>query len=405
MKRLLIFLLFFVILLNSNIVKAKDTLPKVSADGAVIMDATTGNILYEKNANSTYPPASTTKIMTALLTLENCKLNDLVTVGKTPPLADGSKIYIFEGETLKIKDLLYALLLGSANDCAEALAEHISGSTSEFAKLMNKRAKELGCTSTNFVNPSGLYDEKHRTSAKDLALIMRELVKYPDYISIATTSAYKISPTNKCKESRPLWNENKLVQKLSSSYFNGCEGGKTGYTIQSEHSYVASATKNNERIIVSLLHDKNKTFFPDTINLFNYAFKNFKLIKLYSKGDVVKTVKSENIPIELTASDDFYYVTKKENLDKPTIQLENRNLNNVTFKKGDVISNATIKIKDTNIGSIKLVSNCDHVVNKSFFANKNSNVLKIIIVCCVFLAGIFIITFTIKLKRKIRANN
>lgn len=138
--------------------------------------------------------------MTALLTLERGNLDDIVTIGRKPPLAEGSKIYILEGEKIKVRDLLYGLLLASANDCAEALAEYLSGSLDNFSKDMNKRAKELGCTNTNFVNPSGLYNDKHRTSARDLAIIMNELVKQPEYSKIATTLSYNILPTNKSKE-------------------------------------------------------------------------------------------------------------------------------------------------------------------------------------------------------------
>src|SRR3712207_4178593 len=136
MKKTFSFLisLFLFISLFSMTIKAKETIPKVSADSAVLMDATTGKLLYSKNADKAYPPASTTKIMTALLTLEKTNLNNIVTIGKNPPLADGSKIYVFEGEKIKVRDLLYGLLLASGNDCAEALAEYIGGSQENFAK-------------------------------------------------------------------------------------------------------------------------------------------------------------------------------------------------------------------------------------------------------------------------------
>jgi D-alanyl-D-alanine carboxypeptidase len=248
MKKLTALIIFLIMILSPLAVnvKASSSVPSVSADSAVLMDAETGEILYSKNMNAAYPPASTTKIMTALLTIEKCKLDDVVTVGKEPPLADGSKIYIFEGEQLKVKDLLYGLLLPSANDCAEALAEHISGSMDKFAVLMNKRAAELGCKNTNFVNPSGLYDENHKTSAYDLALILRELSKHEEFKEVATTLAYKIGVTNKSPVERPLWNENKLIQKYSGYYYPYCIGGKTGYTVQSAHSYVSVAEKDGQ---------------------------------------------------------------------------------------------------------------------------------------------------------------
>lgn len=397
--------LFFIFSVNLNIVSAETSPPKVSADGAILMDAVTGEILYEKNIDKPYPPASTTKIMTALLTLEKCKLDDVVVVGKKPPFADGSKIYIHEGEQLKVKDLLYALLLASANDCAEALAEHISGSTEEFAKLMNERAKELGCKDTNFINPNGLYNDKHRTSAKDLALIMRELVKHPEYTAISTTLSYKIPPTNKSKEARPLWNSNKLVQKASMYYYSGCEGGKTGYTVQSDHSYVASVTKNGQRLIVALIHDKNKTFFPDAKNLFDYGYNNFELVKMYSKNDIVTNYSQKDLNIKLLAANDFYYVKSKKDTSKPALNLENKDLNSISFKKGDNVINASITLKDKSLGNIELLSDSDHIINNSKnYEGSSNNMSKVLTTVISIFISIIVITFIIRLRR-IRANN
>lgn len=374
MKKFLTILLSSIIIFsNINLkVLAKGPEPTVSAEGAVLMDAATGEILYSKNMNAAFPPASTTKIMTALLTLEKCNLDDIVTVGKNPPFADGSKIYIFEGEQLTVRDLLYGLLLPSANDCAEALAEHISGSMDEFAKLMNKRAKELGCENTNFVNPSGLYNENHKTSAKDLALIMRQLSSMPEYKTIATTSATKIAPTNKNKDERPLWNENKLIQKSSRYYYDGIIGGKTGYTVQSEHSYVAAATRNGQRLIVALVHDKNKTFFEDSVNLFNYGFNNYKLEKLFSKGDEITSYKSENLTIPLIAGEDFYYVKEKNSNEVPTYTLPQTNLSDRSFKTGDILLETPVTFSNKQIGNLKVASGIDHEI-KPVFSFKNDS--------------------------------
>ncbi|KAJ53823.1 D-alanyl-D-alanine carboxypeptidase [Clostridium tetanomorphum] len=397
-----LFILFLSI--SSNFVNAKDAPPKVSAYGAILMDATTGTILYEKSIDKPYAPASTTKIMTALLTLENCKLDDIVTVGKKPPLADGSKIFIYENEKLKVKDLLYALLLESANDCAEALAEHIGGSIENFAKLMNERAKELGCKNTNFVNPSGLYDDKHRTTARDLALIMREVVKHPEYTKISTAISYKIAPTNKCKKTRPLWNKNKLIQNSSTYYYEGCEAGKTGYTIQSEHSYVASATRNDERLILALIHDKNKTFFPDAIKLFNYGYNNFELVKMYSKGDIVSTYNNKDLNINLLANDDFYYIKNKKDPSEASVILDKKDLSSLSFKKGDNISTASIILKDKSIGTLNLSSDSDHIITSYKFLNNKITSSKTLTIIISLTLCIIVIASIIKLKKR-KANN
>lgn len=362
MKRITTFLLILAIALTLPSFKASaaSTAPSVSADSAILMDADTGEILYSKNIDSAYPPASTTKIMTALLTFENCKLDDVVTIGKNPPLADGSKIYIFEGEQLTVKQLLYGMLLPSANDCAEALAEHMGGSVDGFAAMMNKRAKELGCTDTNFVNPSGLYNDNHKTSAKDLALIMGELSKHKEYKEIATTLAYKIAPTNKSTLERPLWNENKLIQQYSGYYYPYCIGGKTGYTIQSQHSYVSVSEKDGRRLVVALVHDTQKTFFKDAINLFNYGYDGFEKMTVYPKGAVVTTYTSGNTSIPLLASEDFFYYAEKGSDPKFELNLKDVDLCNKVFSKGDKLTTAEIKTNGTVIGNLTLTSGTDH---------------------------------------------
>lgn len=378
MRKFVALLLICLLVLSSfnGLVYAKDNPPAVSADSAVLIDATTGQVLYGKNMDAAYPPASTTKIMTALLTLENCNLDDVVTVGKNPPLADGSKIYIFEGEKITVRDLLYGLILVSANDCAEALAEYISGSLDKFAEKMNARALELGCKDTNFVNPSGLFNPNHKTSAKDLALIMRQLVMNSEYEKIATTQSYKIAPTNKSTLERPLWNENKLIQKGSKYYYEGCEGGKTGYTVQSDHSYVASATRNGHRLIVALVHDKNKTFFDDAPALLNYGFNNFDLVKLYNKGDLVSNYKKNGIEIPLLANENIYYVNEKGSTVKPDIDISTESdLALKKIHKGDVVGKVTIG-SSKNSQSYPLISSIDHNLTSSIesvVSNKNNN--------------------------------
>lgn len=280
-----IIVIAFLLLTSSDIKINAETLapPNVSGDGVVLMDATTGEILYGKNIDETFHPASTTKIMTALLTLENTKLDDVVTLSndfttKNLTLIGGNNISLQNGEQIKVKDLLYALLLPSANDSAVALAIHISGSVPAFAELMNKRAKELGCTTANFQNPNGLYDKTHVVSAKDLALILRKLSTYPEFRQIATTTSYRMSPTNKTDQAkttidRTLRNEDKLIYKGTSNYYEGIDCGKTGYTTQSLHSYVAAATRNGHRLIVTIMHSNDQKYFTDAKALLTMALK------------------------------------------------------------------------------------------------------------------------------------
>jgi serine-type D-Ala-D-Ala carboxypeptidase (penicillin-binding protein 5/6) len=362
--------LFLSIMLSISIINtkvyAKEPAPAVSADSAVLLDAATGEVLYSKNMNEAYPPASTTKVMTALLTLEKAKLDDMVTVGKKVPYVDGSKIGLAEDEQLSVKDALYGLILMSGNDCAESLAAHVGGSIENFTAMMNARAKELGCENTNFVNPHGLYDENHKTSAKDLALIMREVVKHPEFRQIASTFAYKIPPTNKHPEGINLGNENKLINKNSMYYYSAAEAGKTGYTTQSLFSYVASASKNGQRLIVALVHNPSKTYYEESKRLLEYGFNNFELLKLYNKGDVVATISEKDLNIPLTAAEDYYYVKEKNSSAVPDTSVIKEELSDKSFKKGDDIAEASITLNNKNLPNLKLATGVDHEINSVF---------------------------------------
>ncbi|KHD35140.1 peptidase M15 [Clostridium acetobutylicum] len=418
MRKLIIFTLTVMFLfstININIYAKVPDPPNVSADGAVLMDGNSGQILYEKNMNASYPPASTTKVMTALLTLEKCKLDDKVKVSndfttKYLALRDGNSIGITNGEELTVRDLLHALLLISANDAAVALAEHISGSPQAFATLMNKKAAELGCTNTNFKNPNGLYDKDHKTSAKDLALIMKELSKYPEYQKISTTLNYQMSPTNnmdaeKTKKSRNFWNEDKLVYKNSKNYYDKCIGGKAGYTILSLHSFVSVANNNGRKLVVALVHSKEKTFYDDSKALFEYGFNNFQQKKLFSKGDIVENYYLDGTKIPLLASEDYYYCTENGSKSVPKVQVDKNSLKKKYFSKGTQIMTAKISIDGKQIGTLKLNSAVTVKSNKLSNANSISGYFednKAIIGC--ILAAILLILALQFLRIKVRQN-
>jgi D-alanyl-D-alanine carboxypeptidase len=367
-------ILTLLLILNTNFAaKAEtNTPPTASADSVVLMDAKTGTILYSKNPDSAYPPASTTKTMTALLTLENTQLTDQVVIGKNPPAEEGSAMGLKEGEILTVRDLLYGLMLESGNDCADALAEHIAGSNEKFAVMMNDRAKQLGATNTNFVNPHGLYDSNHKTSAKDLALIMKELIKHPDYRTIAISPSYKVAPTNKLAKERTINNGNKMVVKGQAEYYKDAIAGKTGYTIQSKHSYVAVAERNGQTLIVALVHDSVKTFFKDAPKLFEYGFNNFETKQLFSKGDKLSSVNiNDQVELPLLASEDFYYVCEKNSTDSPKISVVEPNINtSKSISRGDPITNASITFKNANLDNVELTSGID-------FTSKSASVLSI----------------------------
>lgn len=411
-------IILIIIFFASCITAYANNKPGVSADGMVLMDGQTGQVVFSKNPDAKYPPASTTKIMTALLTLENCSLDDKVMVSKTAADVDpaSSRAGIRENEELTVKDLLYGLLFVSGNDCAVALADHIGGTVDDFVKMMNKRAEELGCKNTNFVNPSGLYDDQHRTSAMDLALIMRELVKHPEYTKIATDPvAYSITPSNVQDIVHKVSNENKMICYPAKYHLDGFEGGKTGYTIQSLHSYVASASRNGQRFIVSWLHSNTTTHYEETIVLLNYAFENFETKKLYSKGDVVSDYKiSSDKTIPLKAAEDFYYVKDKNSNETPQIKIsETMSLLSKSFKKGDQITEASVILKDETVGTLKLISGEDSSKELAKLSKSTTvttakpniflSILKALFMMILFFfGGIFTIRFFVKRRRRKR---
>lgn len=366
MKKIItiLFCLIIAVFMNTTYIFAAATPPQVCEDGAVIMDATTGDILYSKNMNAAYPPASTTKTMTALLTLELCKLDEVVTVGKNPPkiAAGTSNISLVEGEKVTVKDLLYGLIFQSGNDCAETLAEYIGSTSSNFVTMMNSRAKKLGCENTNFVNPSGLYDVNHKTSAKDLALIMRELSTHPEFKKISTDIYYIIPPNNKYPKGHPMSNESKIVN-LKSYAIPGYEGSKTGYTKESLYSFTAVASRNGQKLIISLVHGQKSAFYSESQALFNYGFSNFELVTLYHKGDTVLNYKVTNdLTIPLLAADDYSYVREKGSKEVPKYTFSKVDFKNKSIKAGEKIISLDFKLGDKTLAPLNLTSSIDHTI-------------------------------------------
>lgn len=362
MKKILICLTMAISILMSNISTAfaASEPPSASANGVVVMDSVTGAVLYGNNEDTKYPPASPTKLMTVLLTLEKCKLDEKVKVGTYPPTIEGSKIYIDTNEEMTVKEMLYAVIMVSANDCAEALAEHIAGSGEEFAKLMTQRAKELGCKNSNFKNPHGLYDDEHRTTAYDLATIEKELLKHPEYLEISKTKTYMLPPTNIYHEPRPLWNDNRLLHDYEKYYYEYAIAGKTGYTDESRHSFVASATKNNNTFIIAMLYDPVKTYFSDSKNYFEWAFNNFQTVKMFSKGqEITKYTSSNGTVIPLVAAEDVYYTKDLTLATEPEFKFDQSTLRDKFFLKGQPIAQGNVNYNNQSY-KVSLVSGADY---------------------------------------------
>ena len=268
-------------LLNVNNVYAVK--PQIYSQASVLMERDSGRILYAHNSNKKLPMASTTKIMTALLALEHGNLDDIVTITKKSVGVEGSSIYLYEGEKITLKDLVYGLLLRSGNDSAIAIAEYIAGSTSDFVVMMNKRAAEIGAINTNFTNPHGLSNDNHYTTAYDLALITRIALKNETFKEIVKTKVWIADR----KKNEYFYNKNKTLLQ-----YEGGDGVKIGYTKISGRCLVASATRDNMQLIAVVLNDSN--WFNDCYKLFDYGFDQYYSQIIFEKNQFVKNIYIEN---------------------------------------------------------------------------------------------------------------
>ena len=256
--------------------------PALGAEAAVLMDFNTGTVLYSKNIHEELYPASTTKMMTALLTIENTTMDEIVTFSHDAIFnvdSDSSRIGIDVGEQMTVEQCLYGLMLGSANEVAYALAEHVGGSLEGFVNMMNERALALGCNNTHFINANGLPDENHYTSAYDLALIARECYKNEAFANISGTRTFTIPATNIQSQERIMDNHHLMVHGFKYQY-DGFIGGKTGYTRDARQTLVSCAERNGLRLICVIMKEESPDQFLDTQKLFDYGFDGFQILNV-----------------------------------------------------------------------------------------------------------------------------
>ena len=256
--------------------------PALGAEAAILMDFNTGTVLYSKNIHEELYPASTTKMMTALLTIENTTMDEIVTFSHDAIFnvdSDSSRIGIDVGEELTVEQCLYGLMLGSANEVAYALAEHVGGSLDGFVNMMNERAAALGCNNTHFINANGLPNEDHYTSAYDLALIARECYKNEAFANISGTRTYTIPATNIQSQERIMDNHHLMVRGFKYQY-DGFIGGKTGYTKDARQTLVSCAERGGLRLICVIMKEESPDQFLDTQKLFDYGFDGFQILNI-----------------------------------------------------------------------------------------------------------------------------
>ncbi len=263
-----------------------------NAASAILIEVSTGKILYSKDKDAKRSPASMTKIMTLLLAMEqiekgNIKLDDMVRISKNAASMGGTQIFVEEGSSVKVETLLKGIGIASANDAAVAMAEYIGGTEENFVKMMNDKAKELGCKNTNFKNPHGLDEEGHYTTAYDLSLIARELVKYPLALKITSTYEDYIEVSG---ENHWLVNTNTLVR-----FYSGIDGLKTGYTDNAKYCLTATMEKNNMRLLSIVMGESEKEKRnEDTISMMEYGFSMYGSQNILNKDKFVETMVIDN---------------------------------------------------------------------------------------------------------------
>ncbi len=375
MKKITSLILVILLISSSFIISFSDEKPSVLGESAILMDYDTGKILYGKNIHKKMYPASTTKVMTALLTLENCDLDEVVTIDYDLGYIDGSGIYIKQGESFTVETLLRALLIKSANDAAVVLANHISGSTEEFANLMNKKSEELGTKNTHFNNPNGLPDENHYTSSYDLALIAGEAMKYDKFREIVKSTYIKIPASEQYPYDRVFKSTNKFlwgVRGGNTIEYKGSivdikydlvDGIKTGYTDVARKCLISSGQKDKFRLISVVLKSEGNEVYKDSRTLLDYGFDNYTEHNIINKDTEIGSKKisftKEKI-LKYKAQEDFNIVTKKyENIDNIKTKIILKEPIEIPIKKGDNIGKIQILRDNKVISAVNLVASED----------------------------------------------
>lgn len=368
--------------------------PSISAASAILLDNKTGKVLYNKNENKKMYPASTTKILTAIIVIENCNLDTIATASYDAIMSipDGySTANIQIGEQLTIEQLLELLLVHSANDAANVLAEFVGGSTDSFVSIMNTKINELGLTNSHFTNVYGLHDDNHYTTAHDLAFIMKYCLNNNTFRKIAGQASCAIPATNKYG-TRSYNSTNELLVPNSTYYYKYLTTGKTGFTSQAKECLVSSAYKNNLELIGVVLGSTNR--FADTRNIYEYAYSNYSIKTIATEKDIATNIKISNATAET------------ENLNlliSETVSVLINNSQNISEIQPEIILNDNIKApieEGSTLGKIKYNVN-GVTYSTNIIAEHNVEQSKYPFYILYFsISIIFIISFTLFIKNK-----
>ncbi|MBQ3023176.1 MAG: D-alanyl-D-alanine carboxypeptidase [Clostridia bacterium] len=352
-----------------NIEEEENTLAAKSPH-VILLDMKTGSVIYQKNASEKVYPAALTNIMTALLVLENCNLEELVPASDTAlsNVAEGdSKMGIIKGERLSVRQLLYGMMLSSASDAANLLAEKTSGSIEGFVTLMNERAKELGMKNTSFTNPTGDHDERHYTTAEDMAILVRVAMQNETFAQIVKTKSYSIPATEKCHTARKITNRNHFVSDLlrRDYYYKFSTGIKTGYSIEAKSCIAASAEKNSMTLLALVFKaetvDNVAQSFRDCADMFDYVFDNYVSETIVKKDAIVAQTDLENTRREkkliLKAEEKVTFIKTKETK-KSEVTYKDTVPKRISapVKENDIIGTREYFVNGKSIGSVNLLA-------------------------------------------------
>lgn len=418
-RKLLVFLFIFAMILNSISFADNNNLD-LKGESVLLIDYDSERILYEKNPNEKMFPASTTKIMTAILAIELGNMDDMVEVDdEVIHLTSGSHIALDYDEVMNFEDLLYGLMVASANDSALALAKHISGSIDGFVALMNEKAKELGALDTNFVNPNGLHDDNHYTTAHDLFLISKYAMENETFRKYASESSYTIPPTNKKSEERLLHTTNRFLYgnetmdidgKQIPIRYNGIKGIKTGTTPEAKHCLVSYAERDGSKMISIVLKSEGNQVYSDSYKLLNYGFENFTPIFLGHSNEFIENIDIEkgSLPYASTVlNKDIPYILKSDEKDNIERKLKLKDNMELPIIKGDTLGSAEYYLNGELIASGDILSTVDvSPVGKNSIlqflpAGPSSSKWKIILITIILIAILlFAIRRIIILKKK-----
>lgn len=351
--------------------------PEIGAQSAILMEVNTGSILYAKNIDEQLYPASITKILTALIAFENCSMDEMVTFSYDAVHSinwrEDANMGINVGDAITMEQCLYGLLVGSANEAAYAIAEHIcgEGNVDKFSDMMNQKAKELGCTNSNFITPNGIHDENHYTSAHDMALIAQAYFSNELLSKMSSTTNYHVPQTaTQPREDMIVWAKSKLLPGKEYAY-DGLIGTKTGYTNDARQTLVSCAQKNGMKLVCVILKEESPNQFTDTIELFEYGFQNFYAASV-SENDKTYSIDTTNFfasdtdffgsskPILEIKQDDYIVLPLNVDFSETTAELTYDNL------KTNEIARINYQFNNIFVGFASIIPVEDTIVSFDF---------------------------------------